>query len=76
MKIDYKDVQKMQDTINELKHITEWQGDMLKKFGDELRYFQRQEGHILYERKLKKYRDEIVELKKKLQSKKPLEKKG
>ena len=53
--------------IKELKHITEWQGDILQKFGDELRYFQKQEQNSLYEIKLKKYRDEILKLKKEVE---------
>ncbi len=53
--------------IKELKHITEWQGMILKKFGDELRYFQMQEQNSLYEIKLKKYRDEILKLKREIE---------
>ena len=64
---------KEKELMKELKHITEWQGEMLKKFGDELRYFQKQKGHILYEIKLKKYRDEIIQLKKKLDKLKNLQ---
>ena len=56
-----------ENEINELKHITEWQGNILKKFGNELHYFQKQQGYILYEIKLKNYRDEILQLKKEAQ---------
>jgi len=55
------------EQIKELKHNIEWQSNILKKFGDELLYFQKQEANVRYEIKLKKYRDEIVQLKKLIQ---------
>lgn len=35
-----------------------------KAFGDELLYFRKNKSNVWYENKLKKYRDEIVKLKK------------
>ena len=56
------------ELIKELQHTTEWQGNIIKKFADELRYFQKQQQNVLYKVKLKKYRDEIIQLKKQIQS--------
>ena len=51
------------EKIKELKKNIEFQSKIIKKFGDELQYFQSQKGNIRFEIKLKKYRDEIIELK-------------
>ncbi|KKK61145.1 hypothetical protein LCGC14_3017240, partial [marine sediment metagenome] len=49
----------------QLQKDLEIQSNIAKKFGEELFYFQKQKQNVLYEIKLKKYRDEIIELKKK-----------
>jgi len=54
------------ETIAEQERTILYQSDIIRKFGDELLYFQRQKGNVLFEMKLKKYRDEIVELKKRI----------
>jgi len=50
--------------IDELEKQLERQCKQTKKFGEQLQVFQKQEQNIMYEKKLKKYRDEIIKLKK------------
>ena len=56
-------INKKIDLIKELQKDLEKQSTISKKFGEELQYFQKQKQNVLYEKKLKKYRDEIIQLK-------------
>ena len=55
---------KEREMFKELQRSILFQANVIKKFGDELLYFQKQEANVRYEIKLKRYREEILELKK------------
>ena len=59
---------KQDDEIEELKGNLDYSSKRIKKFGDDLLYFQKKKANVRYELKLKQYRDEIKELKHQLQT--------
>lgn len=51
---------------NQLEKDLRKQCKQTKTFGDKLLIFQKKQENIMYEKKLKQYRDEIIQLKKSL----------
>ncbi len=58
----------MAKRVKELKSDLEKQCKQTKEFGDKLLIFQKKKENIMYEKKIKQYRDEIIGLKSQLQS--------